>query len=215
MPGLGQRLELLVAQPQEVVRVEPRIVQLFRCQGAAFPVGTLILLAQRHAEVGVENGGQTDLRPPQCARRAHGVEDVRELETVAAPEADDVVFGGMKHLLLRGIGEDGCQSTQVWQPDRINDEVSIRRGELDEAHALPIGVKAVGFGVDGDDRTGSEGLDESVESIVVGNECGRRQRRGGHPIAIVEGLTPLYVKTRVQAAWMIVWRARKSVMTRW
>ena len=61
-----------------------------------------------------------------------------------------------------GIGEDGCQSTQVWQPDRINDEVSIRRGELDEAHALPIGVKAVGFGVDGDDRTGSEGLDESV-----------------------------------------------------
>ena len=28
-------------------------------------------------------------------------------------------------------------------------------------------------------------------------------------------LTPLYVKTRVQAAWMISWRARKSVMTRW
>ena len=140
VPGLGQRLELLVAQPQEVVRVEPRIVQLFRCQGAAFPVGTLILLAQRHAEVGVENGGQANLRPPQCARRAHGVEDVRELETVAAPEADDVVFGGMKHLLLRGIGEDGCQSTQVWQPDRINDEVSIRRGELDEAHALPMAL---------------------------------------------------------------------------
>ena len=28
-------------------------------------------------------------------------------------------------------------------------------------------------------------------------------------------LTPLYVKTRVQAAWMSSWRARKSVMTRW
>ena len=28
-------------------------------------------------------------------------------------------------------------------------------------------------------------------------------------------LTPLYVKTLVQAAWMIFWRARKSVMTRW
>ena len=28
-------------------------------------------------------------------------------------------------------------------------------------------------------------------------------------------LTPLYVKTLVQAAWMIPWRARKSVMTRW
>ena len=30
-----------------------------------------------------------------------------------------------------------------------------------------------------------------------------------------EALTPLYVKTRVQAAWMSSWRARKSVMTRW
>ena len=32
---------------------------------------------------------------------------------------------------------------------------------------------------------------------------------------LVEALTPLYVKTRVQAAWMSFWRARKSVMTRW
>ena len=32
---------------------------------------------------------------------------------------------------------------------------------------------------------------------------------------LVEALTPLYVKTLVQAAWMIPWRARKSVMTRW
>ena len=28
-------------------------------------------------------------------------------------------------------------------------------------------------------------------------------------------LTPLCVKTLVQAAWVSVWRARKSVMTRW
>ena len=32
---------------------------------------------------------------------------------------------------------------------------------------------------------------------------------------ILKALTPLYVKTLVQAAWMISWRARKSVMTRW
>ena len=30
-----------------------------------------------------------------------------------------------------------------------------------------------------------------------------------------KALTPLYVKTLVQAAWTISWRARKSVMTRW
>ena len=34
-------------------------------------------------------------------------------------------------------------------------------------------------------------------------------------IAVMKVLTPLYVKTRVQAAWMSSWRARKSAMTRW
>ena len=34
-------------------------------------------------------------------------------------------------------------------------------------------------------------------------------------VCLLRALTPLYVKTLVQAAWMISWRARKSVMTRW
>ena len=34
-------------------------------------------------------------------------------------------------------------------------------------------------------------------------------------VATFEALTPLYVKTLVQTAWTISWRARKSVMTRW
>ena len=33
--------------------------------------------------------------------------------------------------------------------------------------------------------------------------------------ALLPVLTSLYVKTLVQAAWTISWRARKSVMTRW
>ena len=33
--------------------------------------------------------------------------------------------------------------------------------------------------------------------------------------ASIWALTPLCVKTLVQAAWTISWRARKSVMTRW
>ena len=48
---------------------------------------------------------------PTCgqpsARGAHGVEDVRELEAVVAPETDEVVFGSVKNLLLVGIGEEG------------------------------------------------------------------------------------------------------------
>ena len=107
MAGPGQRLELPVAQRHEVVGVEPGVVQLFRRQRPALPVGALILLVHRHAELSLENGGQPDLRPAERARRAHGVEDVRELEVVVAPEADQVVFGGVKHFLLIAIGEDG------------------------------------------------------------------------------------------------------------
>ena len=49
---------------------------------------------------------------------------------------------------------------------------------------------------------------------------GRRVRRDLHTLVTPDTLlrwvlTPLYVKIRVQAAWMSSWRARKSVMTRW
>ena len=40
------------------------------------------------------------------------------------------------------------------------------------------------------------------------------RRQGTCAVAPCQALTPLYV-TRVQAAWMSSWRARKSVMTRW
>ena len=103
--------------------VEPRVVQLFRRQGTAFPIGALILLVQRHAEVRVENGGEADLRPAERARGAHGVENVGELEAVVAPKADEVVFGGVKHLLLARIGEEGRERAQVRQRDRIDDVV--------------------------------------------------------------------------------------------
>ena len=105
--GLSQRLKLSVAQRHEIVRVEPRVVQLFRLQGPAFPIGTLILFVQLHAEVGVENGSEADLRPAECARGAHRVEDVRKLEVVVPPEAHEVVLSGVEDLLLARIGEEG------------------------------------------------------------------------------------------------------------
>ena len=56
------------------------------------------------------------------------------------------------------------------------------------------------------------------EAVDVGTRGGQLQYSDlaietALPLRLV--LTPLYVKTLVQAAWMISWRARKSVMTRW
>ncbi len=183
--GLSQRLELSVAQRHEIVRVEPRVVQLFRLQGTAFPIGTLILFVQLHAEVGVENGGEADLRPAECARGAHRVEDVRKLEMVVAPEADEVVLGVVEDLLLAWIGEEGRERIQTRQPDRIDDVVSGGGGELDEAHALAIGVEAVGFSIDGYDRIRGERAAEPSEATFVSDENRRWQQRHTHTPRII------------------------------
>ena len=56
---------------------------------------------------------------------------------------------------------------------------------------------------------GDAGINPSEYRATAESSSSKSRRR-------VEGvLTPLYVKTRVQATWMSSWRARKSVMTRW
>ena len=92
------------------------------------------------------------------------------VEPVVALEADEVVLGGVKDLLLVRIGEHRRERTQVRQPDRIDDVVRGGRGELDQAHALAIGVEAVGFRVDGHDRTGRRARGRA------GRGCRRRRR---------------------------------------
>ena len=73
-------------------------------------------------------------------------------EVVVTPEADEVVFSGVENLLLIRIGEEGRERAQIPQPDRIDDVVGGRGGELDEADTLAVGVQAVGFSIDGHDR---------------------------------------------------------------
>ena len=54
-------------------------------------------------------------------------------------------------------------------------------------------------------------LDDETEVYLV-DEIGKMECFSER---FCTALTPLYVKTLVQAAWTISWRARKSVMTRW
>ena len=66
----------------------------------------------------------------------------------------------------------------------------------------------------------SSGYPLSGGPITAGEPDSRLPIRPSHPsrpplLARPTVLTPLYVKTLVQAAWMISWRARESVMTRW
>ncbi len=86
----------------------------------------------------------------------------------------------MEYLLLTRICEEGRERIQIRQPDRIDDVVGGRGGELNEAYALAIGVEAVGFRIDGDDRIGGESADEPTEAVLVSDENGWWQRGGAH-----------------------------------
>ena len=72
-------------------------------------------------------------------------------------------------------------------------------------------IDGVACGTPGCDNRGKPGLN-LVGYGSFATKSGRRQR---YRCTVCRALTPLYVKTRVQAAWMRSWRARKSVMTRW
>jgi len=128
----------------------------------------------------LENGREADLWPAERARGAHGVEDIRELEVVVAPEANKIVFGSVEHFLLVRIGEQGRKRTEIRDHDRIDDVISGGRGELNKTDALAVSVKAVGFGIDGHHRTGGECADEPAEAVWIGNENGWRQRERAH-----------------------------------
>ena len=78
-----------------------------------------------------------------------------------------------------GLAKNGASGAQIRQPDRIDDVVGGGGGELDQAHALAIGVEAVGFGVDGDDRTGRECIDERGRAASSATRMGGGKVDGG------------------------------------
>ncbi len=105
--GGGQLARQHVAQRHQVVRVQAGIVEQLVGERALAPVGALEALVHGHAEALLQDGAQAQPGPAQGAGGHHGVEDVGELEIVVALEADQVVFGGVKNLLLGRVGKQG------------------------------------------------------------------------------------------------------------
>ena len=81
-----------------------------------------------------------------------------------------------------------------------------------QREAIELGVAGTDFVV-----TSGTGSGKSLTYIgtIFNHLLANPDTAGVAAIIVYPALTPLYVKTRVQAAWMSSWRARKSVMTRW
>ena len=56
--------------------------------------------------------------------------------------------------------------------ERVNEDILVRRRELDEAGASAIGVQAVGFGIAGDALLALQRLDQMLKiALVVDSGC--------------------------------------------
>ena len=88
-----------------------------------------------------------------------------------SPEATGRIGAGTPSLIR--IGEEEGERAEIRESDRIDDVVGRGCGELNQADALSVGVQAVGFGIDGDDRTLGEVADQPAEARFISDENGR------------------------------------------
>ena len=117
-------------------------------QRTARPVVALALLRERHPQLGLGQGLEADLRPPEEARRDHGVEEAGETEAEVPLQGRDVVVRAVEDLGHAGVGHDRREGGEVVHGERIDEaRVAPVRRELDEADLLDVVMQAVGLGV--------------------------------------------------------------------
>jgi len=182
----GQLGQQPVAQRRQVVRVHLRVEELVRRQRARRPVGPLEALFGANAKLVGQDIPQPDRLPATDPRGEHRVENRGEGELEIALQGHHVVFGGVKDDLDGRVGQQGAQRAQIVDRQRIDDVVLVAGGELDQAHLLIIGVQAVGFGVDGQQRVGLQFVDQAHQVASMANRASRfqarRSRSHNHPL---------------------------------
>ena len=94
-----------VAQLDQVMRIQPGVVDQMLGQRALTPVGALVAFVQRNAQLGLQHRPQPDLVATQDAPGDHRVEQVGDLHAEITAQAQQVVFRGVEHLFDLRIAE--------------------------------------------------------------------------------------------------------------
>ena len=172
-----------------------RVMQVGFAQGPQAPVRALEFFGEGHAVIVVDGRGQAQSLGAQEAPRDHGVEEVGEAEAVVALEAEHVVLAGVEDLLDAGVGGELPEGREVRDRDGVHDVILARRGYLQEADLLLVGVEAVGLRVDGDARLLAQFGDDFLQVLPRRDQGGGGDlfegvvfgghRRGRHPRTVV------------------------------
>lgn len=159
LPGL-QILRQPVPQIDEVVRVHAGVIQLFFFEGAFSPVVPLPFLVEDDSEVLLDKLGQTQLGVSQQLGGLRRIEKIPEGKSKIAFEPQDVVYRRMEDFFYIRVVEYLAQWLQIFQLQRVQDIIVLCRGDLYEADPFEVGVKTVGFRIDGNVPRGGQLLHE-------------------------------------------------------
>ena len=159
------------------------VVEQRRRQGPSAPVGALLALVEAHPEGLLQQVAQPGAGLTQGAGGHAGVEERRDVEAEVAPQADQIVFGGVEDFLDRWVGQQGPEGIHAAERQRVDQVVGIGRRDLNQANPFTVGVQAVGFGVDRQPGVSTEIADKAAQVIVGGDDHRRRE---------VEGMAELY-----------------------
>src|SRR4030042_1397811 len=125
-----------LTQRDQVMCILAGIIQQVPGQGALPPIGALVAFIRLDIEFSCEDRAQSNLLASQDAGSQHGIKQVIEAESKVALQAYQVIFGGVEGFLYVWIRKNVPEWREVTKRHRIQQVISIRGGELDQAHLL-------------------------------------------------------------------------------
>ena len=82
-------------------------------------------------------------------------------------QAPHVVVGAMGNYGYRRVGQQTSQGGQVGDGQWVQQENVLTGRDLDQANFLSVGMQAVGFGVQGQQRLRRQRLSDAVPALLV------------------------------------------------
>src|SRR3972149_6314559 len=77
------------------------------------------------------------------ARGVHGIEQTGKFKAKVTPQANKVIFCGMKYLFDPRVVENRSKRIVIFERKRINHVVFFRRRELHQTHLFTIRMQTV------------------------------------------------------------------------
>jgi len=69
------------------------------------------------------------------------------LKSKITPQADQVIFSGVKNLFNLGGFKKWLERGKIWQAEWVNKVVTVTGGKLDQANLFLVSIETVGFRV--------------------------------------------------------------------